>query len=869
MTDAPFPLDGATEVRGESAATPPPTSTTRFAPGMLLAERYRIVAQLGRGGMGEVYRADDLKLGHPVALKFLPRELAADRTMLERLIAEVRIGRQVSHPNVCRLYDIVEWQGTHFLAMEYVDGEDLASLLRRIGRLPPDKALDIAHDLAAGLSAAHDLGVVHRDLKPANVMVDGRGRAKITDFGLAAIAGDPSARGIAGTPAYMAPEQLRGEPVTPRSDLYALGLILFEVFTGRRLFEGGSLQEVISRRSATKTPSVSSIVRDVDPVVERVIARCLDDDPAARPPSARAIIASLPGGDPLAAALAAGETPSPEMVAAAGEVGDLRPAIAWPAFVVAVVALLAVGVLAMRSTIFGHVKLPKSTEVLQARAQDIAEHLGYTTPFVDVAGEWGWNDDFLQYLTKRDQSASRWRTIGSARPGIVVYAARLSPKPMLAWQEQSRITSYDPPLADPGMMTVRLDAQGRLVGLAAVPPDKVEAAANTPVDWSALFRDAALDPARFHPAKPFWTPSVASDTQAAWEGTLAEQPDLPLRVEAAARGGRPVSFLVLGPWDNPRPASPRPRGIGQIAAEAANLGLELAAYAVGLVLALRNLRRGRGDRKAAFRLAAFLFVVTFLGLFVRADYRGFSTRDFDVVKDAAGHALFTACTGWLLYIALEPYVRRKWPHLLISWTRLLSGRFRDPMVGRDVLLGTLGGLVLIIVEHLTRLVPSWLGLSAPSPAQAATSPFASPRHALFFVFYQAGDYVRIAIILLSVLVLARVLLRSQFLARTAVGIAVSAAFLGATNDLRVAIPAAMLSAAVLLFVTVRRGLLSLAVTGYSWGILRTLPPVLDPSAWYFGRFALGAMVVFALALYGLVVSLGDKPLFGVPLFDET
>src|SRR5262249_6740813 len=192
--NAPFPLNGETAIRAESASSPSSPSTSRFAPGTLLAERYRIVAQLGRGGMGEVYRADDLKIGHPVALKFLPHEFASDRMRLERLIAEVRIGRQVSHPNVCRLYDIVEWQGTHFMAMEYVDGEDLASLLRRIGRLPVDKALDIARDLAAGLAAAHDLGVIHRDLKPANVMIDGRGKARITDFGLAAVAGDASAR---------------------------------------------------------------------------------------------------------------------------------------------------------------------------------------------------------------------------------------------------------------------------------------------------------------------------------------------------------------------------------------------------------------------------------------------------------------------------------------------------------------------------------------------------------------------------------------------------------------------------------------------------------------------------------------------------
>ena len=157
-----------------------------FTPGTVLAARYRVVARLGRGGMGEVYRADDLKLGQPVALKFVRGPMSPE--LLKRLYAEVAVGRQVSHPNVCRLYDIVEFEHQTFLAMEYVDGEDLQSLLARIGRLPPDKALDIARDLCAGLAAVHEKGVIHRDLKPANVMIDGRGRARITDFGLAVVA---------------------------------------------------------------------------------------------------------------------------------------------------------------------------------------------------------------------------------------------------------------------------------------------------------------------------------------------------------------------------------------------------------------------------------------------------------------------------------------------------------------------------------------------------------------------------------------------------------------------------------------------------------------------------------------------------------
>ena len=197
--------------------------------------RYRVLGLVGRGGMGEVYRASDLKLNQPVALKFLPESATRSRALLERFHGEVRIARQVSHPNVCRVYDIGEADGAAYISMEYVDGEDLGSLLRRIGRLPGDKATEIARKLCAGLAAAHARGVVHRDLKPANVMIDGRGEALIMDFGLAAVADQVDGAEVrSGTPAYMAPEQLAGREVTERSDLYALGLVLYEVFTGQK-----------------------------------------------------------------------------------------------------------------------------------------------------------------------------------------------------------------------------------------------------------------------------------------------------------------------------------------------------------------------------------------------------------------------------------------------------------------------------------------------------------------------------------------------------------------------------------------------------------------------------------------------------------
>ena len=191
----------------------------RFMPGTLIAGRYRVIGLLGRGGMGEVYRATDLTLAQSVALKFLPEDAAANERLLERFHNEVRIARQVSHPNVCRVYDIGEAEGAPFISMEYVDGEDLASLLQRIGRLPADKALEIARKICAGVAAAHEKGIIHRDLKPHNIMLNRRGEVVVMDFGLAAVADE--LRGVEarnGTPAYMSPEQLRGDSVRRNGD---------------------------------------------------------------------------------------------------------------------------------------------------------------------------------------------------------------------------------------------------------------------------------------------------------------------------------------------------------------------------------------------------------------------------------------------------------------------------------------------------------------------------------------------------------------------------------------------------------------------------------------------------------------------------
>src|SRR2546426_10971902 len=369
----------------------------RFVPGMMLAERYRIVGLVGKGGMGEVYRADDLKLSQPVALKFLPEHLLSDGAALARFHREVRVARQVSHKNVCRVYDIGEVDGRHFLSMEFIKGEELSSLLHRIGRLPSDKAIQIARQICAGLAAAHDVGVLHRDLKPSNVMIDEHGNARITDFGLAGLAEEFGADELAaGTPAYMAPEQLEGKEQTVRTDIYSLVLVLYELFTGRKAFEAATLGDLIKLRRSDTTPTTpTSIVKDLDPIIEKVIDHCIQKDPAQRPSPALQVAAALPGGDPLAAALAAGETPSPEMVAAAGEKTGLRPAIAVACLAAVIAGLIVYAFLGGKVNWQAQVLHENSPDALAHKCRDIINPMGYTDRPTDSAYGLRYNAAYL------------------------------------------------------------------------------------------------------------------------------------------------------------------------------------------------------------------------------------------------------------------------------------------------------------------------------------------------------------------------------------------------------------------------------------------------------------------------------------------
>ena len=705
-----------------------PSSGARFLPGAMLAGRYRIVGLLGRGGMGEVYRADDLKLGQPVALKLLPPEVAGDPTRLDRFLNEVRLALKVTHSNVCRVFDIGEVDGQHFLSMEYVDGENLQSLLRRIGRLPEDKAVQIARQLCAGLAAAHDQGVLHRDLKPANVMIDGRGRAKITDFGLAgATRGIRGVEARAGTPGYMAPEQLAGDELSERTDIYALGLVLYELFTGKPAFKPASPAEMARLQRETTPDSLASHVDSLDPAVERGIMRCLETEPAKRPNSALSVAAGLPGGDPLAAALAAGETPSPEMVVAGSEEeGRLSRGIAGLLLGVLGICLVGSLFLADFRSLASRVALPKEPEVLREEARQLIEALGYDTEGNDHIAQFSTDGGYLDYLRQENEGPDRWEALRTGPPSAVHFLYRQSPNTLRPVLHDTRVlpVSRTNTTFEPGMIDVSLDHDGRLVEFRAAPRlferDSTEVTStgsvNPGVEWADLFDRAGLDFARFEeppePLAPRRNFRIDCDERRSWIGTLSNENPISIRVEGGAIDGRVAAFEVLFPWQLPtvqNPGASTARGILDVIA----LVISIAIFIAPLLIGFRHLRLGRGDRRGATVVAATILTSSMLWWLL-------SVSRFPEVVDgilndfflSLAASFFWGALGWIFYVALEPYLRRRWPHRIVSWARLIAGRWKDPLVGRDLLVGlSVGSALAVGGASIIHLVQGGLDLS--------------------------------------------------------------------------------------------------------------------------------------------------------------
>jgi serine/threonine-protein kinase len=410
---------------------------------------------------------------------------------------------------------------------------------------------------------------------------------------------------------------------------------------------------------------------------------------------------------------------------------------------------------------------------------------------------------------------------------------------------------------------VVLDAAGRLVELRVMPSDGGPPPAA--VDWQPLLAATGLSTAALRAVSPAAVPPLPAEQRAAWEGSFAEGLP-PVRVETGAFAGRPVWLRVLGPWAS-APTPSRTVWSGRFSSPVAITGI-LVTLLVAPVMVMRNLRRGRVDRRAALRLAAVSFAVLLLGGIARMHHQEQARAELLLFGTLLAHTTFLAIMVWGLYVAVEPYVRKRWPQTLIAWSRLVGGRARDPLVGRELLVGLLAGAVTWLLVPLTQIAEDRLGLPTLYHGSVSAPALASGGALFYFVCYFAFAALAHGLGFLFFLVLLRVLLRSNALAAVALcallllPLAAVDPVLGWMDFVR-----GGLAAAIFAWLLTRHGLLAVIAALYAGLLAQYLPLTLDGDAWYFGRSALVLLGLGALALWSCRVALGQQPLWRPDLLD--
>jgi serine/threonine-protein kinase len=605
------------------------------------------------------------------------------------------------------------------------------------------------------------------------------------------------------------------------------------------------------------------VLPDFDPSVERVILRCIEKDPAQRPASATQVAAALPGGDPLAAALAAGETPSPEMVAAAGERGAISPSTARK-LLLALAAGLALSILLTpRANLAAFVGVEKSPEVLRERARQVLQAVGLDAKPADSAQAFRTNFAFLAWARKNGGFRS------AVDRDAIAFSYRQAPNPLNPMAGVSGpdpgplVTELDPAPVEPGMAQVGLDPRGRLVLLEIVPLEHDTATASAAeTDWSVLFREAGLDIHRFTPVEPRWTPRTFAAVRAAWEGPHPERPGVAMRVEAASYRGRPVSFRWLGPWSGSDREAPH------IDPGFAVFSWILFVLVIGGTwLTWRNLRAGRGDRQGTLRLGVANYLVA-IAIWILGSHHLAGTYEVWNLIAGVSNAAAMGVGMWFIYLALEPFARRRWPQMLISWTRALSGDWRDPLVGRDVLVGAVLGLAMGLIMGPSRvLLPPLLHLNGPPPhpfdAEAPINPARTISWLLSYVLY--SQIWVLAIVFLLVLV--RWVVRKEWIAAVIVGLLFTGIYIGAPAP-EVSLPLAALSVGILVATTVRFGVLAALVAESCRRIYGYRIYTHDPSSWMFYAGAIAVALIAVVVWWATKTALAGRPLFGDLALEE-
>jgi hypothetical protein len=488
----------------------------------------------------------------------------------------------------------------------------------------------------------------------------------------------------------------------------------------------------------------------------------------------------------------------------------------------------------------------------------VIQSLGYTEPPADRVYGFRYATDYQRYAQTEETPATYRAQLAKGQPPSIYFWYRQSPQYLEAAPVDNLIdlvisiaSPTNPPQTHVGMAGLSLDPQGQLIEFSAVPPQVEDTSGPLhPADWTALLAAAGVDRSRFAPAEPQWIPLVSFDTRAAWTGSYAHAPEVRLRIEAASWRGRPVYFQVIGPWSKPERMAPPSGGTGKVVGMFFICTLILAAF-----LAWRNIRLGRGDMRGAFRLAAFVWSMSMLAWLCFASHVP-TAHEFVSFMEAVNVFFASAGRAWIFYVALEPYVRRRWPQIMITWSRLLGGGVRDPLVGGHVLIGITLGVGVHTLFWIPLLLWQQSGkLSFQEPSLAT---LLDVRHMTLELVGSTLDAVFGSLLILLFLFVFRAMFRRLWLAVAAL-IVLLVVVLAPMTLIYVFFD--VLIAALAVLALIRFGVLAL-MSGII--VLSTLGAFLfaaDFSAWYAGvsLFAIGS--VLALTAYASYTALAGRPLF--------
>jgi len=506
--------------------------------------------------------------------------------------------------------------------------------------------------------------------------------------------------------------------------------------------------------------------------------------------------------------------------------------------------------------------------VLEQQAQDVIQSLGYTEASTDRAYGFLYAQDYQRYAENQEKPATYRAQLAKGQPPLIYFWYRQSPQyleaPSTGDPRIPAVSPDNPPPTHVGMVGLNLDPQGRLIEFSAVPPQVEETPAPPrSADWTALFIAAGLDMTRFAPAEPHWIPLVSFDARAAWTGSYAHTPEVPLRIEAASWRERPVNFQVIGPWSRPERMQPLrwPAGLSFV------LAFFICLLILAVFLAWRNIHLQRGDTRGASRLAAFTLFLDMLLWLCGASHVP-TPHEVDSFFRTLSWALLRAGICWIVYVAIEPYVRRRWPQIMITWSRLLGGGVRDPLVGGHLLIGGAFGVGFAVWNIVVSLYHEQsgaldTGLSLDSILDA--------RHMTSVLDRAFVDSIIESLFLLLFFFLLRTMFRRLWLAAAAFIVVFSLFIFRSTGFGQLSLfdwVTVPLFAALLVFILTRFGVLALLVAFSVSTALQDFPLTADLSTWYAGSSLFAIASVLALTAYALYTALAGRPLFRAGFLDS-